>query len=107
MAAIAYSEEARHSLNRLAAESSQTAFRLMNRLYSWANRTPPIPSDSTHLGYSMSSAYRRKCYVDNREFLITFIYPHGIQKQFKVVNVIADLDSKDDVIEDDIYELDN
>jgi hypothetical protein len=59
----------------------------------------------------MSSAYRRICKVDNREYLVTFIYPHGSRNLFMVVNVIilddSNLDSNDTVSESDIYELDN
>jgi|GEM_PF-2202052 len=83
----------------------------MMRLYSWANRTPPIPDGSERFGFSLSSVYQIKCKVDNREFFVIFIYPHGMRKQFMVVNVNAldepELEPSDDMSENDIYDLDN
>jgi len=59
----------------------------------------------------MPSVYQRKCKIDNQEFTINFVYPHGNRKCFLVVGVFAatqhKMNSVETVVEDDIYELDN
>jgi len=112
VATLAFSDDAKDDLHRLARKSTQTAFRLINRLQSWAQNTPPVPSGATRLNMSIASQYQCQCIVDHRDFTIVFVYPHGIRRKFMVVGVYLSGESKANskefyTDEDDIYEIDD
>jgi len=110
MATLAFGDHAKGELTRLACNSPKTALRLINRLQSWAQNTPPLPSGSICLDMSIALQYQRQCTVDGRNFTVVFVYPHGIRKRFMIVGVYSanQVEEATSVEENgDIYDLDN